>query len=265
MPRDSVISRMAGRSALPSQPRFEPRWQCFGSRFSHLWKRDTHLVWQPVVCNLRLENLQQDVVSRSCNIAGCVYFENLIDSSFGLLSHLRSYVLHATEICPPTFHRWTEMLKEMFDSRVPTAQIHVHELAEDGPSQPGTVRHGDVDVDQAGRILIQQIEHLTDHRRLKPVRDMTFHFLFHANRLLADLRVEFDSTCNVLSRCQLASDDFDQRDDVWWVERMAEHDTRRVGRLCLEIRNRNARRTTRNDDIGANGVRNVFEELEFEI
>src|SRR5216683_4410146 len=60
-------------------------------------------------------------------------------------------------------------------------------------------------------------------------------------------------------------DDFDQRDDVWWVERMPKYDTRRVGRLCLEIRNRNARRTTRNDDVGADSVRNVFEELELEI
>src|SRR5260370_25291252 len=46
---------------------------------------------------------------------------------------------------------------------------------------------------------------------------------------------------------------------------MPKEDTRRVGRLCLEIRNRNARRTARNDDIGANSGTNVFEELELEI
>src|ERR1700730_11360324 len=46
---------------------------------------------------------------------------------------------------------------------------------------------------------------------------------------------------------------------------MPKYDTRRVGRLCLEIRNRNARRTTRNDDVGADSVRNVFKELELEI
>jgi hypothetical protein len=48
--------------------------------------------------------------------------------------------------------------------------------------------------------LIQQVKHLTEHRGLNAVRDMTFHFLLHANRLLADLCIEFDSTCNVLSR-----------------------------------------------------------------
>src|ERR1700722_1612650 len=52
---------------------------------------------------------------------------------------------------------------------------------------------------------------------------------------------------------------------MWWVERMPKQNTRRGGRLCLEIRNRNARRTTRNDDIGTNRVRDVFEELELEI
>src|SRR5882762_4324928 len=94
---------------------------------------------------------------------------------------------------------------------------------------------------------------------------MTFHLLLHANRLLANLCIEFNRTCNILRGCQFASDNFDQRDDVWWIERMPKQDTRRVGRLCLEIRNGNARRTTRNDDIGANRVRNVFEELELEI
>src|SRR5579862_1218924 len=215
---------------------------------------EPYSVRQPLVCNFCLECLQQNVVPRRYDIAGLVHLENLVDSSFGLLCHLRSYMFNSTEICPPTFHRWTEMLEEMFESRVSTAQIRVHELAEDGPSQSGTVCHCDVDVGQTGRFFIQQVQHLTEHRGLNAVRDMTFHFLLHANRLLADLCVEVDRACNILRGCQLASDDFDQRDDMWWVERMPKHDTRRVGRLCLEIRDRNARRTTRNNDIGANRV-----------
>src|SRR5260370_1562625 len=191
-----MLCHISCRGVQPSQPRFELRWLYLAQGLLTC----EYSVRQPFVSNLCLEGLQQDIVTRRCNVLGRVYLENLIDSSFGLLSHLRSYVLDATEIRPPTFHRWTEMLEEMFDSRVSTAQIRVHELAEDGPPQPGTVCHSDVDVGQAGRILIQQIEHLTENRGLNAVRDMTLHFLLHANRLLADLCIEFDSTCNVLSR-----------------------------------------------------------------
>src|ERR1700709_1643067 len=112
---------------------------------------------------------------RRCNVLGRVYLENLIDPSFGLLSHLRSYVLDATEIRPPIFHRWTEMLEEMFESCVSPAQVRVHELAEDGPSQPRTVGHSDVDVGEAGRILIKQIKNLSEHRGLNAARDMPIH------------------------------------------------------------------------------------------
>ena len=79
------------------------------------------------------------------------------------------------------------MLKEMFHSTFSTSQIRVHELAENGPSQPRTVGHSDVDVGQAGRILIQQLQHFTEHRGLNAIRDMTLHLFPHSNRFLADL------------------------------------------------------------------------------
>ena len=62
----------------------------------------------------------------SCDVAGGVCLENLIDSSFVLLGHLRSYVLDATEISRPNFHRRIEMFEETFDSRVFTTQIRIH-------------------------------------------------------------------------------------------------------------------------------------------
>src|SRR5260370_14549226 len=192
-----MLCHISCRAVQPSQPRFELRWLYLAQGLLTC----EYSIRQPFVSNLCLEDLQQYIATRHCNVVGRVYLENLIDSSFGLLSHLRSYMLDATEIRPPTFHRWTEMLEEMFDSRISTAQIRVHELAEDGPSQPRTVCHSDVNVGQAGRILIQQIEHLTEHRGLNSVRDMAFHFLLHPNRLLADRCIDFYRTCNVLIRC----------------------------------------------------------------
>src|ERR1700754_210222 len=128
-----------------------------------LGEGDEYSVRQPFFFNLCFEGLQQDIVTRRCNVVGRVYLENLIDSGFGLLCHLLSYMLDATEIRPPAFHRWTEMLEDPFDSPVPAAQIRVHELTQNGPSQPRTVCHSDVNVGQACRILIQQIEYLTGH------------------------------------------------------------------------------------------------------
>jgi hypothetical protein len=57
---------------------------------------DEYSVRQPFVCNLRLECLQQDVVTRRYDIASPVHLEDLIDFSFGLLGHLRSNMFDAT-------------------------------------------------------------------------------------------------------------------------------------------------------------------------
>src|SRR5260370_13548779 len=98
-------------------------------------------VRQLLFCGFGLENLQQDVVARSDDIVDPVVLENFIDSSFNLLGHLRSYMFDATELGPPTFHRRAEMLEHVLHAAVTTAQIGIHELPKDGPTQSGTMCH----------------------------------------------------------------------------------------------------------------------------
>ena len=72
--------------------------------------------------------------------------------------------------------------------------------------------------------LINEMKGFAPQGRLEAIRYVPFHLALDVDRLLPDCRIKGDRSLKRLWRGQLARSDFDQRDQVWRVERMSQDD-----------------------------------------
>src|SRR5882724_6791487 len=98
----------------------------------------------------------------------------------------------------------------------------------DSPTKAWSVAHGNIGVLHAQHVLLNQAHYFTIKRCLEPVTDMAGKLFFQIDRFLSDSRVKRHCLSDCVGRCLRSSDDFDQWNDVWWIERVPDDDPFRV-------------------------------------
>src|SRR5260370_2721839 len=98
-------------------------------------------------------------------------------------------------------------------------QIRPHEA----PTQSRPPTHRGICVRNAEAVLLNQVDNLAIESGLKTVRDMADHLFLHVNRSLTDRGIERHRTLDCLSRCLFATDDLNQRNEVWRIEGVSDH------------------------------------------
>src|SRR4051812_42558997 len=136
-----------------------------------------------------------------------------------LLHFGRQYRL--PENLPPGRHRTGELLEEVLDAALAAAEVVEHHVAHDAPTQARPPAQRGVHVCSADDALGDEVIDLPCQGRLQTVGHMAGHFLAQANGLLSEPRVEIRCALNGRLRSLGAANDLYQRDQVRWIERMA--------------------------------------------
>src|ERR1700719_3384310 len=151
------------------------------------------------------------------------------------------------------------------DTALATGEMEEQVRSHETPTQSRSPAHRGIRVRNAEHILLDQVDNLAIESSLKTVRDMADHFFLHVNRSLADRGIERHRTLDCLSRCLFATDDLNQRNEVWRIEGVSDHAALGMFALRLANANRNARRT-RGKNRGRRCERvHVGEQLDLEV
>src|SRR5215475_1017092 len=121
----------------------------------------------------------------------------------------------------------------MFDSARAATKVPLQTRTHHSPAQAGTVAHGIIGIANTQHAILNEIHNLFIERRLETIANVTRKFLVQLNRLLADGGVERDRLLNRFRRRLRSPDDFDQRNEVWRIERMTYQDPLSVLRVRL--------------------------------
>jgi hypothetical protein len=169
----------------------------------------------------QLEQSQQDLVTLRLqfgNRARADLGMNAVDER--LLHFGRQYRL--PENLPPRRHGAGELLEEVLDAALATAQMIEHQVAHDAPAQARAPAQGGVDVRSADDAFGNEVINLPRERRLQTIGDVPGHLLSQPDGLLTQPGVELCGALNRGFRGLRAADNLDERNQVRRVERMAD-------------------------------------------
>src|SRR6266702_8726568 len=126
------------------------------------------------VLRAKFEQTQQHFIAirfQLGNRAGTDFGMNTVDQS--LLNLGRQ--LRLSENLPPGRHRTRELLKEMLDTPLSTAQVIQHQLSHHAPPQARPPPQGGIYVTRPDHPLGNEMIYFASQRRLQAVRDMPGH------------------------------------------------------------------------------------------
>ena len=166
---------------------------------------------------------------------------------------------------PRLNHRWEQVLDEMLDAALTAPEMPLQARAQHAPPRAGSVAHRSICVLDAEHALLDQVQHFTIERRLEPICHVARQFLVETNRLLADGFVKGHGPPDRLVRRLRTADDFDERDDVRRIERVADQHALGVHTVRLHDARRDPRRARGDDRVDRRGSVNVCEQLHLEI
>src|SRR5262245_5737447 len=136
--------------------------------------------------------------------------------------------------------RRQQVFDEMLDAALAASEMPLKALPHYAPPWAGAVAHRCIGVLDAQHALLNQIEHFAIERGLKAIRHVPGQFFVETNRPLADRCVERHRPQDRVGRRFRAADDFDERNDVRRIERMADEDTLGVRAVGLHDARRDA-------------------------
>src|SRR5262252_8739038 len=116
------------------------------------------------------------------------------------------------------------MLDKMLNSRLPAAEMKEQVRSHYSPAQSRSPAHGCIRISDIQYTLLDQIHDFPVECCLQPVRDVADNFLAELDRLFPDRAVKRDCLFDCFRRCVVTADHFDQRNDVWRIEWMADED-----------------------------------------
>src|SRR5215510_1258149 len=134
------------------------------------------------------------------------------------------------------------MLKERFQPLRSATHVERAEWAVNGPPQADRTGDDVIKLINGDNALLHQVARLAHDSALQAIGDETLNLLLKHARHLAYSFVERDRIGDCIRIGTLAGNDFDQRDQVRRIERMANEQTARVLHLTALLRRR-ARRT----------------------
>src|SRR5580704_10189415 len=130
-------------------------------------------------------------------------------------------------------HRIHQMIYEMFDPPSAPREMKLQAGTHHSPTKTRPVTHRIVSVGDAQHTLLEQVHDLPVQRSLKPIGDVPGKLLVQQDGFLADRGIKLNRALNYFGRCLRPADDFNQWDNVWWIERMANENT--LGVLAIRL------------------------------
>src|ERR1700756_3035214 len=143
----------------------------------------------------------------------------------GLIQIDRRHVL------PGLVETRTELLEERFEPTRAATEMERAERTVRRPSKADRTRHDVVEFIDFDDALNDEVAAFPENRPLQAVRDEAGHLLVHDARHLAERRVERDRIAPRLPARLLAGNDFDQWNQMRWVEGMPHQQPLGSGRL----------------------------------
>src|ERR1700733_16007187 len=129
------------------------------------------------------------------------------------------------------------------DAALASTEMEEQVRSHKAPTESRSPAHRCIRIRDAEYVLVDQVYDLAIEGRLQTVRDMAAHFLLYVNRSLADRGIERHRALDCLSRCLFATDDLNQRNEVWRIKGMSDHAALGMFAMRLANANRDARRT----------------------
>src|SRR3984885_5690651 len=129
------------------------------------------------------------------------------------------------ERLPPRCEGSGELFEKMLDATFTAAQVIEKHAAHEAPTQPRSPAQCGIRVGGADDAFGNKIVNLPTKGGLQTIGDMPRHLLTHSNRPPSNALVEFRDALNGLFGGLGATHDFDQRDKMWGIERMADDAT----------------------------------------
>src|SRR5258708_28471084 len=137
----------------------------------------------------------------------------------------------------------------MFYPTRTTRKVPLQTGSHHSPPQAGAITHCIVGVADIQHALLNQIHDLFVESDLEPIADVPGKFLVELDRLLSNRSIERHRALNRFGRGLAATDHFNQRNDVWRIERMPDEYTLGVFAIRLHDAWRDARRARGNDRV----------------
>src|ERR1700722_6041579 len=126
---------------------------------------------------------------------------------------------------PPSCHGTGELLEKMLDAACTAAQVVEEHVAHEAPTQARPPAQCGIHIGGADDAFGNKIVDFPSEGGLQAIGDVPRHLLAHSNRLSSNALVEFRDALNSLFGGLGTTHDFDQWDEVWGIERMADDAT----------------------------------------
>src|SRR5262249_5202049 len=118
-------------------------------------------------------------------------------------------------------HRIHQVTHEMFDPAGATTEVPLQAGTHHPPTKPRPPADSIVRIRDTQHVLLDEVHDLSVEGRLEPVGDMPRDFLPQMYGLLSDGRIKPHRLLDSVGRSLCSSDYFDERNDVWRIERMS--------------------------------------------
>ena len=157
------------------------------------------------------------------------------------------------EVVPNRFVGLAQMFDKVAHAAITAGEVEGHVRSHQRPAKAGSVGNRSVDILDTGDAGFEGMDGLAPKGDLQAIDQMARRFAVQPDRPFADGLIEGDGLIDGRVRCLLATDDFDQWDQMRWVERVADHQPCGEGLAFLEFRRRDERGRGSEDGFGANG------------
>src|SRR5262245_23400993 len=121
----------------------------------------------------------------------------------------------------------------MVDSPWTTTEVPLQAGTHNTPAKSWAVTDSVVRIANTQHAVLNQIHDLFVKCGLESITDVTWKFLVQENRLLSNRGIKSNCSLNCSSRGLRATHDFNQRDDVWRIERVTNQNSLSV--LCVRL------------------------------
>ena len=132
------------------------------------------------------------------------------------------------QVSPRQFQCGVKLLDEIAHAARAAAHVVSQERAHEGPAHACRINNGIVNVAGGGNVLVQDMQRFAPQGFLQPVTDVTVNFLLEAQDLHAHLLEIGRGSVHRGAARLVAGHQFDQRQQIDGIERVADDHTLRV-------------------------------------
>src|ERR1700733_469815 len=170
------------------------------------------------------------------------------------------------ERLPPRGERSGELFQKMLDATFTAAQVIKKHIAHEAPTQARSPAQCGVRIGGAHDAFGDKIVNFSRKGGLQTIGHMAWHLLADSNRAPSDSLVEIRDALDRLLGGLGTTHDFDQRNEMWGIERMADYATLGMGAAaCLNFAHCEPGRARRDDHFSRQQVIQLPIELLLEV